>query len=345
MKAGILGSTGYTGAELVRILRQHPEVELAFVDSRSYENQPFEEVYPNLRGKAGMKAQSVDPENLPEDVDVVFCALPHRISQNKVIPLMKQGMKVVDLSADFRLKDQKTYEEWYQTDHLQPDLLEKAVYGLPEWYGDALKTTSLAANPGCFPTSILLPLLPLLKEGLVDGKHLVINANTGISGAGRNPSPVNVFSQVNENVRAYGIGTHRHTPEIEQELTLAAGSRVTVQFTPHLVPMDRGILSTIVTPQVEGLTREKVQQCFRAYYEKKPFIRLLGTEGLPETKAVKGSNYCDIAWRLDDRSGNLILVSAIDNLIKGSSGEAVQNMNLMLGMPEETGLDHIAVWP
>lgn len=345
MKAGILGSTGYTGAELVRILRQHPEVELAFVDSRSYENQPFEEVYPNLRGKAGMKAQSVDPENLPEDVDVVFCALPHRISQNKVIPLMKQGMKVVDLSADFRLKDQKTYEEWYQTDHLQPDLLEKAVYGLPEWYGDALKTASLAANPGCFPTSILLPLLPLLKEGLVDGKHLVINANTGISGAGRNPSAVNVFSQVNENVRAYGIGTHRHTPEIEQELTLAAGSQVTVQFTPHLVPMDRGILSTIVTPQVEGLTMEKVQQCFQDYYEKKPFIRLLGTGGLPETKAVKGSNYCDIAWRLDDRSGNLILVSAIDNLIKGSSGEAVQNMNLMLGMPEETGLDHIAVWP
>ena len=345
MKVGILGSTGYTGAELVRILLQHPEVELAFVDSRSYENQAFEEVYPNLRGKAAMKARSVDPENLPEAVDVVFCALPHRISQHKVIPLQKLGIRVVDLSADFRLRDQAVYEKWYQTDHHQPDLLQKAVYGLPEWYAEELKATALTANPGCFPTSILLPLLPLLKERLVEGSQLVIDSKTGVSGAGRNPSAVNVFSQVNENVRAYGIGTHRHTPEIEQELGLAAGKPVIVQFTPHLVPMDRGILSTIVTPAPEGLTGQKLNECYQAYYGQKPFIRLLGDESLPETKAVKGSNYCDIAWKLDERSGNLILVSAIDNLIKGSSGEAVQNMNLMLGMPEETGLDHLSAWP
>lgn len=345
MKVGIMGATGFTGAELVRILLQHPEVELAFVDSRTYENQQFDEVYPNLKGKATMKAQSVDPENLPEDVELVFCALPHRISQNKVIPMHDKGMKIIDLSADFRLNDHKTYEQWYQTEHKRPDLLNKSVYGLPEWYEDALKKATLTANPGCFPTSILLPLLPLMKEGMVDGKHLVVNSNTGISGAGRKPSPVNLFSQVNENVRAYGIGTHRHTPEIEQELSLAAGRDITLQFTPHLVPMDRGILSTIVTPAETGLTLKKVEDCYQAYYGSKPFIRLLNNDALPETKAVKGSNFCDIAWRMDERSGNLILVAAIDNLIKGSSGEAVQNMNLMLGMPEETGLDHLSIWP
>lgn len=345
MKVGIMGATGFTGAELVRIIVQHPEVELAFVDSRTYEGQSFGDVYPNLRDIATMKAQSVDPENLPADVDLVFCALPHRISQQKVIPMHKKGMKIVDLSADFRLKDQQTYESWYQTDHLKPELLHQSVYGLPEWYEKELKKATLTANPGCFPTSILLLLLPLVKEGLVDGKHLVVNSNTGISGAGRKPTAVNLFSQVSENVRAYGIGSHRHTPEIEQELTLAGGKEVTLQFTPHLVPMDRGILSTIVTPAVPGLTTQKIEACYQEYYGKKPFIRLLKGDALPETKAVKGSNYCDIAWRLDERSGNLILVAAIDNLIKGSSGEAVQNMNLMLGMPEETGLTHLAVWP
>ncbi|SMP40483.1 N-acetyl-gamma-glutamyl-phosphate reductase [Anoxynatronum buryatiense] len=345
MKAGILGSTGYTGAELVRILIQHPEVELAFVDSRSYEHQPFEAVYSNLKGQAEMTAVSVDPENLPEKVDIVFCALPHRISQHKVILLQRQGIRVVDLSADFRLDQQSVYEQWYNTPHEAPELLEKAVYGLPEWYAEELKETRLAANPGCFPTSILLPLLPLLKENLVTGEHLVIDSKTGVSGAGRGPSAVNVFSQVNENVRAYGIGTHRHTPEIEQELSKAAGKSVTLQFTPHLVPMDRGILSTIVMPLPEGLTERKLQDCYQAYYDHKPFIRLLGTDTLPETKAVRGSNFCDIAWKADRRSGNLILVSVIDNLIKGSSGEAVQNMNLMLGLPEEMGLHHLPIWP
>lgn len=345
MKVGIMGATGFTGAELVRILVQHPEVELAFVDSRTYANQPFEKVYPNLRGRANMKAQSVDPENLPADVDLVFCALPHRVSQSKVIPMHEKGMKIVDLSADFRLNDQKTYEQWYQTDHQGPELLKKSIYGLPEWYDKELKKATLTANPGCFPTSILLPLLPLIKEGLVDGNHLVINSNTGISGAGRKPTPINLFSQVNENVRAYGIGNHRHTPEIEQELSLAAGHDITLQFTPHLVPMDRGILSTIVTPVTKELTVRKVEDCYHAYYSHKPFIRLLAEDELPETKAVKGSNFCDIAWRVDERSGNLILVSAIDNLIKGSSGEAVQNMNLMMGMPEATGLDHLSIWP
>lgn len=345
MKAGILGSTGYTGAELVRILQQHPEIEIAFVDSRSYENQLFESVYPHLRGHAGMSAVSIDPENLPEAVDVVFCALPHRISQHKVIPLHRQGIRVVDLSADFRLDEQLVYETWYDTPHEAPELLREAVYGLPEWYAPALKNARLAANPGCFPTSILLPLLPLLKEKLVEGHQIVIDSKTGVSGAGRNPSGVNVFSQVNENVRAYGIGTHRHTPEIEQELSKAAGKSVVLQFTPHLVPMDRGILSTIVMPMPERLTAKKVQDCYETYYQQKPFVRLLGTDTLPETKAVRGSNYCDIAWRMDERSGNLIVVSVIDNLIKGSSGEAVQNMNLMLGLPEDMGLHHLPVWP
>ena len=345
MKAGIMGSTGYTGAELVRILIHHPEVELAFVDSRTYEGMAFEEVYPNLRGQAAMTAQSVDPEQLPEAVDVVFCALPHRVSQHHVAKLRNQGLRVVDLSGDFRLNDRSTYEQWYETTHENWKWSSEAVYGLPEWYETDVKKAVLVANPGCFPTSILLPLLPLLKEGLISTGSLTINSITGISGAGRNPGAVNVFSQVNENVRAYGIGTHRHTPEIRQELSKAAGEPVTLQFTPHLAPMDRGILSTIVTPLPESVNGDLVAQCLHTYYGHKPFIRLLGENALPETKAVKGSNYCDIAWKVDEWSGNLILVSAIDNLTKGSSGEAVQNMNLMLGLPEETGLSHLATWP
>ena len=345
MIAGILGSTGYTGAELVRILLHHPEVDLAFVDSRKYQDKSFETAYKNLKDKATIVAQSIDPENLPEKVDVVFCALPHRISQDKVFKLRKNDTRVIDLSADFRLDDQQVYEKWYQTDHRCPELLGEAVYGLPEWYGSEVSQASLVANPGCFPTSILLPLLPLIKEKLIDGDQIIIDSKTGISGAGRNPSEINVFSQVNENVRAYAIGEHRHIPEIEQELTKAAGMEVIIQFTPHLVPMDRGILSTIVIPAASNLTEAKIEECYHTYYGSKPFIRLFGDSVLPETKAVRGSNFCDIAWKIDRRSGNLVLVSAIDNLIKGSSGEAVQNMNLMMGYPEEMGLNHLPIWP
>jgi N-acetyl-gamma-glutamyl-phosphate reductase len=345
MKAGILGSTGYTGAELVRILLHHPEVDLAFVDSRSYQNKSFETAYKNLKDRATMVAQSIDPENLPEKVDVVFCAMPHRISQDKVFALRKNNTRVIDLSADFRLKDQHVYEKWYRTDHRCPELLNEAVYGLPEWYASEVSQASLIANPGCFPTSILLTLLPLIKEKLVDGRQIIIDSKTGISGAGRNPSEINVYSQVNENVRAYAIGEHRHTPEIEQELTKAAGKELIIQFTPHLVPMDRGILSTIVIPAASNLTEERINDCYHTYYGHKSFIRLLGNSILPETKAVRGSNFCDISWKIDKRSGNLLLVSAIDNLIKGSSGAAVQNMNLMMGLPEGMGLNHLPIWP
>ncbi len=344
LKAGIMGSTGYTGAELVRLLVDHPEVELTFVDSRSYEGMPLSDVYPNLRKKVDLICRSVEVEDVPLDTDVVFCALPHRVSQQKVLPLIKAGFRVVDFSADFRIHNGETYEKWYQTDHMDHSALDKAVYGLPEWHADSIGNANLVANPGCFPTSILLPLLPIIKEKIVDSEIIIIDSKTGVSGAGRNPSAVNVFSQVNENVKAYNIGGHRHTPEIEQEISLAAEKSLNVLFTPHLVPMDRGILSTIVLPGKE-LTRKEIEECYKHYYGDKTFIRILEEGILPETKAVRGSNYCDIGFVLEPRSGFLVIVSAIDNLLKGSSSQAVQNMNLMFNLEESAGIQAAAMWP
>ncbi|RQD69594.1 MAG: N-acetyl-gamma-glutamyl-phosphate reductase [Tindallia sp. MSAO_Bac2] len=344
LKAGIMGSTGYTGAELVRLLEGHPEVELTFVDSRSYDGLKFSDVYPNLRKKVDKVCRSVEVEDVPKDTDVVFCALPHRISQQKVLPLIKSGFRVVDFSADFRIHDGKIYEDWYNTEHLDHELLKMATYGLPEWHAESIVNAELVANPGCFPTSILLPLLPLVKDRLIKSDNIIIDSKTGVSGAGRNPSAVNVFSQVNENVKAYNIGGHRHTPEIEQELSIAAGEDLKVLFTPHLIPMDRGILSTIVLP-AENLKRHDIEECYEKYYGHKPFIRILEDGKLPETKAVSGSNYCDIGFVIEPRSGNLVIVSAIDNLLKGSSSQAVQNMNIMFELEESTGIEATSMWP
>ncbi len=344
IKAGILGSTGYTGAELVRLLHRHPQVELTFVDSRKYEERSFGNAYPNLRDIAGYVCESVEPEAVPPETDVVFCALPHRVSQQKVLPLLGAGFRVVDFSADFRLRHGPEYEQWYKTKHLDREVLKKAVYGLPEWNDQQLPGADLVANPGCFPTSALLPLLPLLRDGLITGADLVVDSKTGVSGSGRNPSDVNVFSQVNENVRAYNIGGHRHTPEIEQELSLEAKETIKVLFIPHLVPMDRGILSTIVMPAGE-LSASDVTDCYRKAYENRPFIRILPEGQLPETKAVRGSNYCDIGFVLEPRSEKLVVVAAIDNLLKGSSSQAVQNMNLMFGLPEAAGIEEAGIWP
>lgn len=344
LKAGVMGATGYTGAELVRLLEDHPEVELTFVDSRSYEGMLLSDVYPNLRKKVDKRCRSVEVEDVPKDTDVVFCALPHRVSQEKVIPLMNAGFRIVDFSADFRIRNGKTYEKWYQIEHMDHKALKKAVYGLPEWYVDEIRNANLVANPGCFPTSVLLPLLPLIKEKMVAVKTIIIDSKTGVSGAGRSPSGVNVFSQVNENVKAYNIGGHRHTPEIEQEISLAAEKDLKVLFTPHLVPMDRGILSTIVLPS-DKLTHKEIKQCYEQYYGDKPFIRILEEGVLPETKAVRGSNYCDVGFKWESRSGNLVIVSAIDNLLKGSSSQAVQNMNLMFNLNEAAGIQSMSMWP
>ncbi|SDY26768.1 N-acetyl-gamma-glutamyl-phosphate reductase [Tindallia californiensis] len=344
IKAGIMGATGYTGAELVRLLELHPEIETIFLDSRSYEGVRFDAIYPNLRSKVEDICRSINVDDVPEDTDIIFSALPHRVSQSKVLPLIKRGFRVIDFSADFRLREATIYEHWYETKHLDDRTLKKAVYGLPEWYADSIANAALVANPGCFPTSILLPLLPLLKEKRLHNKEIIIDSKTGVSGAGRSSSEVNIFSQVNENIKAYNIGKHRHTPEIEQELSLAAGSSVNILFTPHLIPIDRGILSTIVI-SAEGITRKDVETCYEAYYEKAPFIRILKEGYLPETKAVKGSNFCDIGFVIDSRSGKLVVVSAIDNLLKGSSSQAVQNMNVMFGLDERTGLDTAPIWP
>ncbi len=347
IKAGILGSTGYAGSELVRLLTQHPQVEIAFVDSRSYGGVPFSQVYPHLRGFVDRECSHLDYKDPTgfEGIDVLFCALPHGLTQEVVAEAMKSSVRIVDLSADFRLADPAVFEEWYATPHVAPEALSQAVYGLPEVHRQDIAAARLVANPGCYPTSIILALYPLLKDGLISGKELIADSASGVSGAGRSLSDGNLYSQVQENFSAYKVGSHRHTPEIEQELSLLAGEKVTLQFTPHLAPMARGILSTIYAKNTGGATRSDLENIYRKYYEAEPFLRLLPEGVFPKTKEVAGTNLVDISFVVDERTGNLILLSAIDNLIKGAAGQAVQNMNLMFGFDETEGLRLMPQWP
>ncbi|ABR49511.1 N-acetyl-gamma-glutamyl-phosphate reductase [Alkaliphilus metalliredigens QYMF] len=345
IKAGILGSTGYAGAELVRLLTGHPEVEIQFLDSRSYHGKAYEEVYPSLKNIVKGKCASIDLENDFEGIDILFCALPHGLSQEAVKRMMAKGKRVIDLSADFRITDPKVYEAWYDVRHQALGELGKAVYGLSEIYPKEIQEAQLVANPGCYPTSIALALYPLLKENVISTESIIIDAKSGVSGAGRNLNDGTLFSQCNENIKAYSIGTHRHIPEIEQELSLAAGKEMIIQFTPHLVPMNRGILSTIYTTNIKNVKENDIEAIYAHYYEEKRFVRLLKEGKLPQTKAVSGSNYCDIGFKVDPRTNGLIVVSAIDNLVKGAAGQAVQNMNMMLGLKEYIGLEQMPIWP
>jgi N-acetyl-gamma-glutamyl-phosphate reductase len=341
-KIAIIGASGYSGEELVRLLLQHPHAELVAVTSRQYAGQTLAGIFPRFAShprSQTLRFTEPKAERLAKQADVVFLALPHGVAAEFAAPLLDAGCVVIDLSADFRLRSAETYKEFYAHDHPAPELLSKAVYGLPEIYRDQIKKASLIASPGCYPTSILLPAIPLLKAGLVKADGIIADSLSGVSGAGRKAEADYLFCECNESVRPYGVPKHRHLSEIEEQLSLAAGAKVILQFTPHLIPVNRGILTTLyLTPSGPAVDVEKIAACYRLAYGGEPFVRLLDGKSLPDTKNVVGTNAIEIAWRLDPRTGRLIVMSAEDNLVKGASGQAVQSLNLLSGWPETAGL-------
>jgi N-acetyl-gamma-glutamyl-phosphate reductase len=345
LKVAIVGASGYTGVELLRILHSHPEVAVTCVTSEQSAGRPISDIFPTLRGRYDMALENLEPVGIAEKVDIVFTALPHKAAMEVVPTFLKMGKNVVDLSADYRLHDAAVYERWYDK-HLNPEVLQEAVYGIPELRRAQIAEASLIANPGCYPTSVILGLAPLLKGKVIDTKSIIVDAKSGVSGAGRGAKVDGLYCEVNEGFRAYGVGgTHRHIPEIEQELSLLAGNELAISFTPHLVPMDRGILSTIYTNPLGKVTAADLITLYEAFYDGEPFVRVLPEGVFPSTAHVRGSNFCDIGIAVDDRTGRVIIVSAIDNLVKGASGQAVQNMNLMCGLPETLGLDFLPIFP
>ena len=342
VKAAILGATGYAGAELVHILSGHPDTELVYLASHSYAGKKFSDIYPGMKGVCDQELREDDIKKATENADVIFLSLPAGLASGIVTDEILEKSAVIDLGADFRLHDKETYETWYKTEHHSPYLLEKAVYGLPEIHREAIKGKRLIANPGCYTTCSIMTLYPLVKAGLVKTDGIVIDAKSGTSGAGRGEKLGSLFCEVNESIKAYGVTTHRHTPEIEQELSEAAGKNIVLQFTPHLVPMNRGILSVCYAKLEKDVTEEDVRNAY-SVYEGEPFVRLLDT--LPETRYVKGTNLVDISWRIDKRTGNIIAMGAIDNLVKGAAGQAVQNMNIVFGLEETEGLKREASCP
>lgn len=345
IRVSVIGATGYAGQELVKIICQHPQVELRKLVTNSYKGLNIDEIYPYLTGFCNILCSELDIEAISAESDAVFIALPHGHSTAIVPKLLARGIKVIDLGADFRLKDKGVYEEWYQEDAPSNNLLEQAVYGLSELSSQEIANGKLIANPGCYPTSIILALAPLLKEGLIDLESIIIDSKSGVTGAGRSASVNNLYCEINEGFKAYGIPRHRHTPEIEQALSQIAKNKITVTFTPHLLPINRGILSTIYGKLIGSISIEKVSEIYKIFYSDKPFIRIRTGGNLPQIKWVAGTNLCDIGFVIDERTQRLIIVSAIDNLVKGAAGQAVQNMNLMFGLKETTGLLYPAVNP
>ncbi len=345
LNVAIVGASGYTGLELIRILYRHPEVAVTCLTSEQSAGKRISEVFPALRERCDLVLENLEPVRVAEKADIIFTALPHKAAMEVVPTFLKLGKRVIDLSADYRLADPKVYGAWYEP-HLNPAVLKKAVYGLPEIRRAKVRGATLVANPGCYPTSIILGLAPLLKKGLVELDSIIADSASGVSGAGRSAKVDSLYCEVNDGFKAYAVGgVHRHTPEIEQELSLLAGKAVTVTFTPHLVPMDRGILSTIYATPNKATTTGKLVKLYREFYAGEPFVRVLPQGNLPSTAFVAGSNFCDIAPLVDSRTGRIIIVSAIDNLVKGASGQAVQNMNLVCGLPETMGLESLAIFP
>lgn len=340
----IVGASGYSGEELVRLLLSHPYAELTAVTSRQYAGQSVAKVFPKFGNHPrARELHFTEPkaELLAKQAELVFLALPHGVAAEFARPLLQLGSRVIDLSADFRVKSPAVYQEFYAHEHPAPELLGQAVYGLPELYRSEIKAASLVASPGCYPTSILLPLVPLLRARLVQVQSIIADSLSGVSGAGRKAEPDYLFVECNESARPYGLPKHRHLSEIEQELSLAAGAPVIIQFTPHLIPINRGILTTLyLTPASPGAEdfEQRIAACYRQAYGQEPFVRLLEGKALPDTKNVVGTNVIEIAWRLDPRTGRLLVMSAEDNLVKGASGQAVQSMNLMCGWEETAGL-------
>ena len=344
---GLVGVTGYTGMELARILAVHPILKLTRATSRAEAGKPLKAIYPFLEGfPAGdVTITAPDAADLAKSCKLAFLAVPHGAAMDYAAELLAAGLKVVDLSADFRLLDAGVYAHWYGLDHRHPGLLPEAVYGLPELYAASIKTARLTANPGCYPTSVILGLAPALANGLIDLTDIVADSKSGASGAGRKASAAMLFCEVHDSFRAYNLGKHRHTPEIEQELSKLAGAAITVSFNPHLLPIDRGILSTIYTKLTQVMTVEEIQALYTAYYADKPWVRVLPVGKLPETRYVRGTMFCDIGLVVDPRTNRLIVVSAIDNLCRGASGQAVACANLMSGLPVDAGLNLAPMMP
>jgi N-acetyl-gamma-glutamyl-phosphate reductase len=341
----IVGSSGYTGGELYRLLVNHPRAQVTSVTSEKSAGKPLTSIFPHLAGLTNLICEPLDAEAIAKKADFVFLALPHVTSQEAAFRFHQLGKKVVDLSADYRLADPTVYEAWYEHCHQHPELLNSAVYGLPELHREKIRKASLVANPGCYPTSAILAIAPLVKKGIVDLKSVIIDSKSGVSGAGRNPSLVHHYPEVNEGLMAYKIGTHRHTPEIEQELTALAGQSVRVSFTPHLIPMNRGILTTIYATLNAAVDTSQVHALYHEFYRNEPFVRLLAHGEFPNVRNVRGSNFCDIGVYADRRTGRAVVVSAIDNLVKGASGQAIQNMNLMMGFHETDGIKVAGMFP
>ncbi len=340
-KVAIVGASGYSGEVLVQLLLNHPHAELVAVTSRQYAGQTLAQIFPKFASHPKSRALRFTEPNagiLAKSADVVFLALPHGVAAEYAVPLIAAGCVVIDLSADFRLKSPATYQEFYAHEHPAADLLKKSVYGLPEVYREEIKKALLIASPGCYPTSILLPVIPLLKAGLIQPAGIIADSLSGVSGAGRKAEVDYLFCECNESVRPYGVPKHRHLSEIEEQLSFAAGAKVTIQFTPHLIPVNRGILTTLYLEPANKVAVGQIAACYAQAYADEPFVRLLEGSALPDTKNVVGTNVCEIAWRLDPRTGRLIVMSAEDNLVKGASGQAVQSLNLVCGFPETAGL-------
>ena len=344
IKVGIIGATGYAGGELVRILMGHKDAEIKWYGSRSYVDQKYADVYRNMFQIVDAKCMDDNMEELADQVDVIFTATPQGLCASLVNEEILSKTKIIDLSADFRLKDVNVYEEWYKIEHKAPQYIDEAVYGLCEINRDLVKSARIVANPGCYTTCSILTAYPLAKEGLIDMSTLIIDAKSGTSGAGRGAKLPNLYCEVNENIKAYGVATHRHTPEIEEQLGYASGEKVVLNFTPHLVPMNRGILATEYATLKKKVTYEEVKAVYDQYYAKEKFVRVLDRDVCPETKWVEGSNYVDIGFKIDPRTNRIIMMGAIDNLVKGAAGQAVQNMNLLFGLPDE-GLELVPMFP
>ena len=345
IKVGIIGATGYAGGELARILMGHKDAEIVWYGSRSYIDKKYADVYQNMFQIVDAKCLDDNMEELAKKADVIFTATPQGFCASVISEAILADTKIVDLSADFRIKDVDTYEKWYGIQHKSPQFIEDAVYGLCEINREDVKGARLVANPGCYTTCSILTAYPLAKEGLIDMNTLIIDAKSGTSGAGRGAKVGNLYCEVNENIKAYGVASHRHTPEIEEQLGYAAKEDVRISFTPHLVPMNRGILATEYATLTKQTTYEEVKAVYDKYYKEEKFIRVLDEGICPETKWVEGSNYVDINFKIDPRTNRIIMMGAIDNLVKGAAGQAVQNMNLMFGLPESEGLELVPMFP
>lgn len=339
IRAGVLGATGYAGIELVRLLTLHKEVEITALVSQSYAGKRVSEVYPSLRGVCDIALTELDADYAAENCDVVFTALPHGASKVVIPELYSRGLTVIDLSGDFRYNDKEVYKTWYGEEHTSPELLEVSVYGLPELHREEIKKARLIGNPGCYTTCSILGLAPLIKSGTAKRDNIIIDAKSGVTGAGRGLSLDVHFCECTENMKAYKVATHRHTSEIEQELSLLAGENIMLSFTPHLVPLKRGILATIYANLSGSFSKEELTDMYKEFYKDEPFVRIYES-GLPETNHVAGSNFADIGIEVDKRLNRAVIVSAIDNIYKGAAGQAVQNMNLIFGLDEKTGIDN-----